>query len=193
MNGTIDRRLLSRCASAAARELLGLHLVHDSPAGRTVGRIVETEAYDEDDPAAHTFRGRTQRNRAMFGPPGHAYVYQIHRCFCFNCTVGQEGHGAGSLVRALEPVEGLDLMRVRRGVENERALCSGPGKLAQAMGITNEQYGLDLLDPGSPLRLERPPGESAFEVVTTTRIGISRAKELRLRFYIKGNPHVSRK
>lgn len=189
---TIDRALLRQSATAAARELLGLLLVHETPAGRSVGRIVETEAYSEDDPAAHTYIGRTRRNRAMFGPAGHAYIYQIHGHVCFNCTAAEEGYGAGCLLRALEPVAGIDLMRTRRGVEDDLALCSGPAKLAQAMGITMEQYGVDLLDEGSPLRLEQGRREE-FEIVATTRIGISRAKDLQRRFYIRENPHVSRR
>lgn len=167
--------------------------MHETRAGRTVGRIVETEAYSEDDPAAHTYEGRTERNRVMFGPPGHAYIYQIHGHQCINCTAGKDGYGAGSLLRALEPVEGIDLMRSRRRVADEKALCSGPGKLTEAMGITKEQYGLDLLDDESPLRLERPRGGGEFEIVRAQRIGVSRAKELERRFYIKGNPHVSRR
>lgn len=193
MNETMDRTIFRQDATAVARQLLGLYLVHETPAGRAVGRIVETEAYCEDDPASHTYRGETRRNRAMFGPPGHAYVYQIHGHHCFNCTADRDGYGAGSLVRALEPVEGVDLMRSRRGVQQERALCSGPGKLTQAMGITMEQYGIDLLDRGSALRLEAPEAEQAFPVVQASRIGISRAKELERRFYIEGNPYISRK
>ena len=191
--GEIDRALFRQSAMAVARALLGLYLVHETPAGRTVGRIVETEAYCEDDPAAHTYKGMTERNKAMFGPAGHAYIYQIHGHHCINCTAGPDGYGAGSLLRALEPIDGIDLMHARRGVESERALCSGPGKLTRAMGITREQYGLDLLDVGSRLRLERPQTAEAFEIVQTRRIGISRAKDLERRFYIKGNPHVSRK
>lgn len=188
----IDRALFRQSVSAVARQLLDVHLVHETPAGRAVGRIVETEAYSEDDPAAHAYSGRTERNRAMFGPPGHAYVYQIHGHYCINCTAGDDGYGAGVLLRALEPVEGIDLMRSRRGVEDYFALCSGPGKLTQAMGITKDQYGVDLLDAGSPLRLERMRRED-FEIVTTPRIGISRAKDVPRRFYIRGNAHVSRR
>lgn len=193
MNETMDRTIFRQTAPTVAMQLLGFYLVHETRAGRAVGRIVETEAYCEEDPASHTYKGKTRRNRAMFGPAGHAYIYQIHGHHCFNCTAGRDGYGAGSLVRALEPVEGIDLMRSRRSVQQERALCSGPGKLTQAMGITMEQYGIDLLDTGSPLRLEAPEAEQAFTVVHTSRIGVSRAKELRRRFYIEGNPYLSRK
>ena len=189
----VHRALLQQSAATVARQLLGLYLVQETAEGRTVGRIVETEAYSQNDPAAHTYRGVTRRNRAMFGPAGHAYIYQMHGHHCVNCTAGQIGYGSGCLLRALEPVAGLDLMRLRRGAQDERALCSGPGKLAKAMGITMDQYGLDLLDANSPLRLEPPQTEADFEIVQTTRIGISRAQELEWRFYIKGNPHVSRK
>ena len=189
----MDRELLRRSAAEVARGLLGLYLVHETPAGRTVGRIVETEAYCEEDPAAHTYRGRTERNKAMFGPAGHAYIYQIHGHHCMNCVAGPDGYGAGSLVRALEPVHGIDLMRVRRGARHERALCSGPGKLTQAMGITMAQYGVDLLAAGSPLRLDGTCEAGAFEIVRSTRVGISRAKDLEWRFYIQDNPHVSKR
>ena len=189
----VDRALLQQSAATVAPQLLGLYLVHETAEGRTVGRIVETEAYSQDDPAAHTHRGETRRNRAMFGPAGHAYIYQMHGHHCVNCTAGQIGYGSGCLLRALEPVAGLDLMRLRRGAQDERALCSGPGKLAKAMGITMDQYGLDLLDADSPLRLEPPQTEADFETVQTTRIGISRAQEVQWRFYIQGNAHLSRK
>lgn len=128
----------------------------------------------------------------MFGPPGHAYIYQIHGHHCINCTTGETGYGAGILLRALEPVDGIELMKSRRAVNDERALCSGPGKLAKAMGITMVQYSLNLLDTTSPLRLEQLQTREAFEIVQTKRVGISRAKELERRFYIKGNPHVSK-
>ena len=185
----LDRALFRQSAIAVARQLLGLYLVHETRSGTTVGKIVETEAYCQDDPAAHTYRGMTARNKAMFGPAGHAYIYHMHGHHCVNCTAGPDGYGAGCLLRALESVAGIDLMQKRRGVEDEPALCSGPGKLAQAMGITMAQYGSDLLDAGSPLRLERPqsaensklckPHESAFPGRSTSN-GAFISREIRM-------------
>lgn len=166
--------------------LIGAMLVVDGVGGR----IVETEAYDRLDPASHSFSGPTPRNQAMFGPPGRAYVYRsygIHWCLNFVC--GEEGHGAGVLIRALEPLRGLDVMRGRRGVEDVRLLCSGPGRLGQALGITPDLNGK---------RLDRFP----FQVVSTARpepvvkgprIGISKAKEVHWRFGLQGSAFLSRR
>ena len=177
-----------------AQDLLGVHLVHEDEAGRTVGKIVETEAYLEDDPAAHAYNGKTESNRAMFGPPGHSYVYFIYGMYhCFNCTSSEEGVGEAVLIRALEPISGIEFMKQRREVEDEKNLCSGPGKLTMAMDITKDQYGLDLTSEESKLRLERPETEAVFDIKQTERIGISKATELPYRFYIQENPHVSKK
>jgi len=153
------------------------------------GRIVEVEAYDQEDPASHAYRGRTPRNEAMFGPPGHAYVYRsygIH--WCLNLVCGAEGVPEAVLIRALEPTAGLDEQRRRRGVENERALCSGPGKLCQALGIAREYDGLPLDRP--PFRLDER--RKAPEIVTGPRIGITRATELSWRYMEANSPLLSR-
>ena len=177
-----------------AQDLLGVHLVHEDESGKTAGKIVETEAYLEDDPAAHTYNGKTENNRAMFGPPGHSYVYFIYGMYhCFNCTSNEEGVGEAVLIRALEPVSGFELMKQRREVEDEKNLCSGPGKLTMAMDITKDHYGLDLTSEESKLRLERPETEVVFDIKQTERVGISKATELPYRFYIQENPHVSKK
>ena len=182
---------------AVAKALLGTYLVHDSPEGRTVGRIVETEAYlSTIDPASHAYRGKTARNAVMFGPAGHAYIYFIYGMYyCFNVVTGTEGVGEAVLVRALEPIEGIDLMKKRRGTEDLRNLCSGPGKLVLAMGLKREHNALSLLSP--PLTIwdhaalgGKPPRRS--EIISTTRIGIKVGEELPLRFYLKGNPFASR-
>ncbi len=186
----IARAFFGRAAEAVAKELLGMTLVHDSPQGRTAERIVETEAYHEDDPASHSHRGPTRRNATMFGPPGHAYVYFTYGMHhCVNVVTGSEGVGQGALIRALEPLEGIALMRKRRGVDDMRRLCDGPGKLVQAMGITRAHDGADLLR-GS-LRIVR--GSAPERIIATTRIGITKGTELPLRFYIAGSPWVSRK
>jgi DNA-3-methyladenine glycosylase len=154
------------------------------------GRIVEVEAYAEDDPASHAFGGATARNASMFGPPGHLYVYRsygIH--WCANVVCEQPGRGAGVLLRALEPTHGLDRMRVRRGVAEERLLCSGPGRLTQALGVTGAEDGADLSRP--PFELV-PPSVAAV-VERTPRIGITRAVEQPWRYVEAGSSWSSRR
>jgi DNA-3-methyladenine glycosylase len=168
-----------------APDLIGVTLLVDGVGGR----IVEVEAYDHEDPASHAFRGRTPRNEAMFGPPGQAYVYRsygIH--WCLNLVCGDEGVPEAALIRALEPTAGIPEQRRRRGVEDLRALCSGPGKLCQALAITKEHDGLPLDAPPFELRsrVEVP------EIVTARRIGITRATELSWRYLDAGSPFVSR-
>lgn len=153
------------------------------------GRIVETEAYDRDDPASHTFNGPSARNRSMFGPPGHAYVYLSHGIhWCLNFVCREEGHGAGVLIRAIEPLTGIETMQARRGLEDLRNLCSGPGKLGQALGITPALNGADL---GAPPFALAPPSEPA-PLVIGARIGISKAMEVPWRFGLAGSRYLSR-
>jgi DNA-3-methyladenine glycosylase len=159
------------------------------------GRIVEVEAYvGAIDPAAHTFRGKTKRNAVMFGPAGHMYVYFTYGMhWCANTVCGDEGEGNGVLIRALEPIAGLDLMRAARPkIRRDKELCSGPARLTQALGITGEQNGIDLvrardgytvLDDGTPAP-ENVPGSA--------RIGIREGTDLLWRWYIAGNPNVSK-
>ena len=153
------------------------------------GRIVEVEAYDSEDPAAHGFRGRTPRNASMFGPPGHAYVYRsygIHWCLNFVCE--DEGSAAAVLIRALEPTAGLDVMRERRGLEDVRLLAAGPGRLCQALGVTREHDALPLDRP--PFELRSGPARAA--VVAGARIGISVATDLPWRYAEVGSRYLSR-
>ena len=168
-----------------APALLGVTLLVDGVGGP----IVEVEAYDGTDPASHGFRGRTQRNASMFGPPGHAYVYRsygIH--WCLNLVCEAEGSPAAVLVRALEPAHGLERMRERRGHDDLRLLCAGPGRLCQALGVTGEHDGLRL--DAAPFQLV--PASQAPQVVVGARIGISRAAELPWRYAVAGSRFLSR-
>ena len=175
-----------------ARGLLGKVITHKTAEGTAAGRIVEVEAYlYREDPACHASKGKTARNAAMFGPAGTAYVYLIYGMYyCFNVVTALAGEGEAVLVRALEPLTGLELMAARRSTNDVRQLASGPGKLCQALAINRKQDGLDLTD--SPLMLT-DDGFLADNIITTTRIGISVAVDLPLRFYVAGNPYISRK
>ena len=185
LGSRLTRRFFARSVHEVAPDLIGANLL----VGGVGGPIVEVEAYDQEDPASHGHRGRTPRNLTMFGPPGHAYVYRsygIH--WCLNLVCGDEGVAEAALVRALEPTAGLDEQRRRRGLDDERALCSGPGKLCQALGITREHDGLPL--DVSPFRLEERPNAPA--IVTGPRIGITRATERSWRYLEANSPFVSR-
>jgi DNA-3-methyladenine glycosylase len=181
----LNRDFFARSVHEVAPELIGVTLLVDGVGGR----IVEVEAYDQEDPASHGHRGRTPRNEAMFGPPGHAYVYRsygIH--WCLNLVCGAEGVPEAALIRALEPTTGLEEQRRRREVEELRSLCSGPGKLSHALGVTREHDGLPLDAP--PFRLEQR--ELVPEIVTGPRVGITRATELSWRYLERGSPYLSR-
>ena len=173
-----------------ARYLVGKSLTHDTPEGRASGRIVETEAYPVGDPAAHAFIGPTRRNRSLFRERGHAYVYLGYGVsWLTNVSSEGDGVGAGVLLRAAEPLEGIALMRQRRGRERLTDLASGPGKLSMALDIHRGQDGLDLCGDGSLWlgQAARPTGEIGISV----RIGITKAADRPLRFYERGSPHVS--
>jgi DNA-3-methyladenine glycosylase len=182
----LTREFFARTVHDVAPELIGATLL----VGGVGGTIVEVEAYDQDDPASHGFRGRTARTASMFGPPGHAYVYRsygIH--WCLNLVCAEEGRSEAALVRALEPTTGVEAMRERRGLEAERALCSGPGKLCQALGITRVLDGVPLDEPPFELlaREAEPP------LVIGPRIGITRAAEQPWRYGLAGSPFLSRR
>jgi DNA-3-methyladenine glycosylase len=182
---TLPSAFYDRPVVEVARALLGCVVRH----GETAGAIVETEAYHQSEPACHAFAGLTPRTSTLFGPPGRAYVYRsygIHACL--NAVCEPEGVGAAVLIRALEPLEGLDLMRERRRLERPEDLCSGPGKLTQALGIGLELNGSDLV--AGPIAIER--GWRSVEHVVGTRIGITKAAELPWRFCAAGSRSVSR-
>ena len=181
----LRRAFFARSVHDVAPDLIGCTLAVDGVGGR----IVEVEAYDGTDPASHGFRGPTARNRAMFGPPGHAYVYRsygIH--WCLNLVCEDEGVAAAVLVRALEPLTGLAAMRARRGVDDPRLLCSGPGRLCQALAITRDHDGLPL----DRLPFEVRAAADGVEVVRGERIGITRARDLPWRYGLAGSRFLSR-
>jgi DNA-3-methyladenine glycosylase len=184
----LARRFYARDVLAVAQELLNKVLV----AGSCAGRIIEVEAYRQDDPASHSFRGRTARNAVMFGPPGHLYVYFTYGMhWCANVVTGPAGEGSAVLIRAVEPIRGLEIMRERRPGRADRELAGGPAKLCAAFGLTRADDGRDLVadpvvgvfDDGTA-----PPGEPDV----TTRIGITKAATLPWRFAVPSHPGVSR-
>jgi DNA-3-methyladenine glycosylase len=178
----------ARSVHAVARDLVGCVVRH----GETAGRIAETESYHMDEPACHAFAGVTERTRTLFGPPGHAYVYfsyGIHSLL--NAVAEEEGVGAAVLIRALEPVEGLELMRERRRVARDEDLCNGPGKLTQALGIGLALNGTSL-SHGPIEILRRDPREREPRIVVGERVGITKAAELPWRFCDADSRHVSR-
>ena len=181
----LDRAFFARSVHAVAPELVGATLLFRG----TGGVIVEVEAYHFADPAAHSYRGLTARNAVMFGPPGFAYVYRsygIHWCVNFVCE--HEGSAAAVLIRALEPTQGIATMRRRRGVNDIRLLCAGPGRLCEALSITDAHYGLALDEPPFEIQLAPQP----VQLVIGPRIGITKAAELPWRYGLKGSRFLSK-
>jgi DNA-3-methyladenine glycosylase len=187
-----DRSVLNDDAVSAARRLLGAELTRELPGGTARLRIVETEAYDQTDAASHSYSGRTPRTDVMFGPARHLYVYFTYGMhYCMNVVVGPEGYGAAVLIRAVEPVTRSDEIilqqqRLKNGVE----LTNGPAKLCQALAVDRIMNGHDLAQ--APLQLVMSDAIPDETVITTTRVGISKARDEPWRFYIRGNPYVSR-
>jgi len=181
-----------RATGIVARELLGAVLEHRTAEGTVRGRIVETEAYlGPDDPACHAAAGVTERTRILHGPPGHAYVYFIYGMhWCFNAVTREAGHGSAVLVRALEPLSGLALMRRRREIDDDVGLTSGPARLCEAFAIGRSQNGVRL-DRG-PLRILQGLSVPDESVLVTPRIGIRKAADWPLRFLVKQNAFVSK-
>ena len=196
MVAPLPREFYLQDTRTAAQKLLGQIVRRRLPTGEVLsGIIVETEAYLKDDPACHAYRGRTLRNSTMFGPPGRAYVYFTYGLhMMLNLVCAPEGIAEAVLIRALEPVEGVEAMRQNRGgVLETRQLTNGPGKLAQALALTRLTHdGADLTDPSGELMI-LPNDYPPFEMVTKTRIGITQGVDLPWRYYVAGNPYVSRK
>ncbi len=188
MNNLFDLDTLT-----VAKNLLGYTLVHESAEGITGGIIVETEAYLQDDPACHAYRRKSVRNAPMFGQAGTIYVYQIYGMhFCVNISTNKKDIGEAVLIRALEPTVGIELMQKRRNTDLLKNLCSGPGKLVQALGINKQMNNWHILD--SDLKIVAPDTQlSDSEIITTTRIGITQGAELPYRFYLKDNKFISKK
>ena len=173
-----------------ARYLIGKTLVRETPRGRIIGRIVETEAYVLGDSAGHGFRGETKRNRSLFLQRGHAYVYFIYGMhYALNVSAGAKGQGTGVLIRALEPIEGIEQMQKNRGIKNIHELAKGPGRLAEALKIDKRLDGVDLCAPGS-LWLGAALAPPA-PIAASKRIGITKEIHRPLRFYERNNPYVS--
>ena len=184
-SAALGRDFFARSVHDVAPDLVGCTLLVDGVGGT----VVEVEAYDHEDPASHGFRGRTRRNRSMFGPPGLAYVYRsygIH--WCLNLVCEGEGVASAVLVRAVEPTHGLERMRVRRGAEDPRLLCSGPGRLCQALGVTGGHDGMPVDRP--PFELF--PAAASLELVTGPRVGITAAADLPWRYGLADSRFVSR-
>jgi DNA-3-methyladenine glycosylase len=192
LGGRLPRSFFARPSTEVAPDLLGRILVRVLPDGtRLAARLVEVEAYGPDDPASHAFRGPTPRNLVMFGPPGHLYVYFTYGMhFCSNVVTGSDGVGSAVLLRAAEPLDGLDAMAERRRVDAPTLLCSGPGRLTQALGIARPEDGIDLVrDRSVQLRVGEPVPRRSIE--RSTRVGVNVGAERRWRFYERGNAFVS--
>lgn len=189
----LPRSFFVRPSFEVAPELLGRSLVRATRRGRLVARIVETEAYEQSDPASHSYRGRTARNDVMFGPAGHLYVYFTYGMhFCMNVVTGRDGEGSAVLLRAAEPLEGLRTMARRRGTDDHRLLCSGPARLCQAFGVGRRENGLDLLHGRDMFLLagERAPSS---RIRVTPRVGIRNGADRPWRFFLEGDASLSRR
>mgnify|MGYP003574914722 CR=1 FL=1 len=195
----LPREFFEPSAKIVAQRLLGHWLVRRTPDGFAGGPIVEAEAYIKGDPGCHAFIGETKRNRVMFGPPGHAYVYLIYGFYnCFNTVCRPSGEAEAVLVRAIEAAIGVDWMRVNRAVEKVTQLTSGPGKLCVALKVDRSLDGADLCDVNSPVFVAENPEVRVFRrqlgpMVTTTRIGLTLAADWPLRFYLGNSSFVSKK
>jgi DNA-3-methyladenine glycosylase len=200
LTGKLPRKFYSRKTEIVAQELLGETLIYKTDEGVISGKIVETEVYlGQGDPGSHAYRGITQRNRVMFGSPGKAYIYLIYgKHHCFNIVTEKDGVAGAILIRALEPKEGIELMKKNRRIDELLSrLTNGPGKLTEALGITGSMNGVDLtgdrlfiMSENSPRKKGRTPKD--FRIITTRRLGIRKGKNLPYRYYIEGSKFISR-
>jgi DNA-3-methyladenine glycosylase len=189
---TSDLDFLKSSAPDAARRLLGCVLETEVHGKRVLVKIVETEAYDQTDAASHSYNGKTKRTEIMFGPAGYLYVYFTYGMhYCCNVVVGEEGYGAAVLIRAVEPLEGEEAIIQNRDGKTGVEATNGPAKLCQALGIDMKMNGHDLRK--IPLKLVAKSEVQNKDIITTTRIGISKAKDVKWRFYIRGNSYISKK
>ena len=194
----LPRTFYEPSARDVAQKLLGQLLIRRTPQGLCGGAIVETEAYLTGDPAAHSYGGLTPRNRVMWGPAGHGYIYFIYgNHFCFNAVCRPAGNAEAVLIRALEPLIGLEIMSGNRCVSKPQDLTNGPGKLCAAMDIDRALDGVDICEAQSPLFIAKNRAIKTFHnqrgpIITTTRIGITKAAALPLRFYLDASPFVSK-
>ena len=187
----LAREFYQQSTTEVARALLGCYVIHEGEQGKTIGRIVETEAYLANDPASHSYKGESKRNKAMFGEAGQAYFYLIYGIhYCFNVVTASPGVGEAVLIRALEPITGIALMQERRGLQDVIKLCNGPAKLVQALGIGMQFNHADLTHP--PLYIASDSSAKITSIVATTRIGITLAADQPLRFYLKDSPYISK-
>lgn len=178
------KKIFTGGAATAAQRLLGCLLVHQLDGHKLIGRIIETEAYDQTDAASHSYNGRTFRNDVMFGPPGHLYVYFTYGMhYCCNIVTGPVGHGAAVLIRAIEPLEGEEIMQANRKYVPSKNPTNGPAKICQAFKIDKGLNGHDLSQ--SPLQLIKQPPIARDKIMQTSRVGIQKAKDTPWRFYIK--------
>jgi DNA-3-methyladenine glycosylase len=189
----VTQEILRLSSLKAAPKLLGCYLVRETPQGKIKVKIVETEAYHQEDPASHSFRGITPRTAPMFEAGGRLYVYFTYGMhYCLNIVVGQKGVGEAVLIRAAEPVEGIEIMRQNRGITEINQLTNGPGKLAQALGIKDTKLSGKILNKSSILLEPADKPQRPDQIVTAARVGIKKAIDLQWRFYIKDNPFVSK-
>lgn len=192
MSQVLPQDFFAKPAPELARDLIGCVLVHKTPEGTVSGIIVETEAYSQEDAASHSYRGETPRNSVMFGPAGHAYVYFTYGMhYCFNVVSGHKGHGQAVLLRALQPLDGIDLMRQRRKQSPDKHLCNGPAKLVQAMGISKQDYGKPLFE-GDLYISGRSKDDVHVQISQGPRIGISKAIDVPWRFWLTDSTFISK-
>ncbi len=187
-----DKEKILIDSTFAAKRLLGAYLIRQIDKHRLIGKIVETEVYHQDDPASHSCHGRTKRCEIMFGTPGFSYIYLVYGMYyCLNIVTGKEGEGAAVLIRALEPIKGIDTMKIYRKMDDIKNLTNGPGKVCQALNITNKENKKYLLDNKSSFYIKFNNQIQDNKIIYTTRIGISKAKDMLMRFYVKDSKYVS--